>query len=87
MEGKTLHQKVIDSLYCGGLEPNPQYLQGMPVVTIPTSWKTRESRINVNCKLDASNFFLAKGVKFLFTKYNIYINYYPIPDAFHIFPK
>lgn len=62
LEGKTLTILT----YCGGLEPNLQYLQGMPVVTKPTSWKTRKSRLNVNCELDASNFFLAKGVKFLY---------------------
>lgn len=34
-EGKTFHQqkKKCDSLYCGGLERNPQYRQRMPVVS------------------------------------------------------
>lgn len=31
-EGKTLHQKTITTIRCGGLEPKPQYVQGMPVV-------------------------------------------------------
>ena len=33
IEGKTLHQqKDYNSLYISGLEPNPQYLQGMSVL-------------------------------------------------------
>lgn len=33
-EGKSLHQqKDQDLLYCHGLEPNPQYLQRLPVLS------------------------------------------------------
>lgn len=43
IEDRTLHQqKDYGSLYCGGLELNPQYLQGMLVLTylllITTLW-------------------------------------------------
>lgn len=42
-EGKTLQeQKDYDSLYCNGLEPNLQYLLGMPVAAffiIAQTWK------------------------------------------------
>lgn len=35
IEGMTLHQQK-DScwLYCCGLEPNPQYRQGLPVILV-----------------------------------------------------
>lgn len=36
IEGQTLHQdKDYDSLCCGGLQVNQQYLQGMPALCSP----------------------------------------------------